>query len=141
MIADDHQRALLELQVNAPCGIGQDRSPNPHAAQHAHGKRDFLRRVALVEMNPPLHRRHRNASGFADNHLAGVPNRRGTRKMRDVGVGDASGIGEFVGKAAQAGTEHQRDSGTQWSSVQQILRRLFDARERIRGHLETVSRF
>ena len=42
VIADQHQRALLIIQINPARRVGQDDGTNSHAPKHPHGECNFL---------------------------------------------------------------------------------------------------
>ena len=75
VIADDHERALLVLQIDSAGGVGQNRGADAEPAQDAHGERDLLRGVAFVEMDAALHRGDGDIPDFADYQAAGVADR------------------------------------------------------------------
>jgi hypothetical protein len=55
VVADQDQRALLIIQIDASRGIGEDDGANSHASEDAHGEGDLLRRIAFVKMHAALH--------------------------------------------------------------------------------------
>ena len=62
MIADHHQRALRQLNVDPAGGIGQHQRLDAKQLKRANGKRDFFERVTFVVMHAALHRDHGNLS-------------------------------------------------------------------------------
>ena len=63
-----------------------------------------------------------NAAGFADDHLSGVADGGGARERGNFGVGDAGGVGERVGEAAEAGAEDEARSAGAGGARQDELR-------------------
>src|SRR5277367_2916613 len=93
VIADDDERALGELQIDAAGGVGENGGANAEAAEDAHGKRDLLRGVAFVEMDAALHGGDGDVFDFANHQTAGVADGGGTREAGNFFVGDARGFG------------------------------------------------
>src|ERR687887_2750563 len=80
-------------------------------------------------MNAPLHDSDRRGSDPACYQASGVPDRSGARKMRDLRVGDAHGIGHAIGKAAQPRAQHQPYLWAERGLGADELGRRFSARE------------
>ena len=100
VITDNDQRALGVLQIDAAGGVGKNRRTNSHAAQDTHRESDFLRGVALIEMDAALHRGHSHVPDFSDHQPPGVTNSGRTREARNFFVGDARCFAEFIGEGA-----------------------------------------
>ena len=112
VVGDDDQRALLVFQIDSAGCVGKNDGVNVHLVEHAHGEGDFAGRIAFVQMDASLHGGDWNAAGFANHHLPGVSDGGRAREEWNVGVGNADGVGEVVGKAAKAGAQYQSDLGT-----------------------------
>ena len=52
--------------------VGQHHGTQPERAQHAHGKCDLMRRVALVKMHAALHHDDRHSAEKAGNDAPGM---------------------------------------------------------------------
>ncbi len=118
VIADEHQRALGEAEIDASGGVGQDDGLDPHAGEDADRERDLLRGVSLVEVDAALHGGNCDFARFADYQAAGVSDGGGLWERRNFRVGDAGGIGERVGEGAEAGTEDEADPGAERRAFQ-----------------------
>ena len=55
VVADEDERALLIIEIDAAGGIGEDDGADAHASEDAHGEDNLLRRIAFVEMDAALH--------------------------------------------------------------------------------------
>ncbi len=83
VVADQHKRALLIIQIDPACRVGQDDGANAHAPEHAHGKRDLLRRISFIKMHAALHHGHGNKARRADHQLSSMPDRSRPRETRE----------------------------------------------------------
>ncbi len=104
MVANQHQRALLVIQIDAARRVGQEDGTNSHAAEDAHGEGDLLRRVTFIKMHASLHHGDGDRTRFADHHLSSVADRGRAREGRDLRERDAGRVGERIGETAEAGT-------------------------------------
>src|SRR5258708_207695 len=109
VISKDNQRALSVLHINSASSIGENQSARANSPQHARGKGHLGSRVALIKMHPSLHHGNGNAAALADHELSGMPNRRRTRKGRDVSVGNADSFSKVVGKSSETRAEDEPD--------------------------------
>src|SRR5579859_390944 len=113
MVANGHQAALRIVAIDAASGIGDNHGLNAHAGEHTNGKGDFLRGVALVEMNAALHGGHWSVANAADDQPSGMADGGGLREIGDPCVGNFGGTREFVGEVTEARTEDQGDAWAQ----------------------------
>ena len=118
VIRHDHQCALTVLAVDSTGGVGEDRSFDPHSAKHPHGKCDLGGRVAFVKMYAALHGGEREVTGVADHQAPGVTDSGRAGEAGNFGIRNLYRLGQFVGEAAEAGTEHERDPRVQGSLPQ-----------------------
>src|SRR5439155_697253 len=79
------------------------------AAQHAHGKRDGLRVVALVVVEAAVHYRDVFALEASHDKLAGMAWRRAFLETRDLRVRDAHGLGHVVRESPEPAPEDDSD--------------------------------
>ena len=140
MVANHHQRALAEVEIDGAGGVGEDRGANSKPAEHAHGKNHFLRWVAFVEMHAALHRGHGNVAHFSDHKTSGVAFDGRAREAGNFAVGNSRGAGEFVGECAEAGAEHQRDFWAQFRFREDEFRGAAGAGEFIRSRRAAFER-
>ena len=113
VVGDEHQVARVPQRVHAAAGVRDDEDARAESPQHAHGERDLLEGVALVAVEPALHRDHAPAGEGPEQELAGVTLDGREGKPRDLLVGDARRDRELAGEAAQAGAEDDRDVGNE----------------------------
>src|SRR5882672_10011960 len=104
---DNDQLALHKFALDAARRIGKDNGFHAHAGKDADGKRHVLYRVALVEMDAPLHSANRNFSNFADDEGTGVADGGGTRKIRNLRVRNFRCAGELIRECAEARAKDQ----------------------------------
>src|SRR6266404_8135494 len=102
VISEDNQRALSVLDVDAACGVGENRSAYAHSPEYARGKGHLGSRIAFIKMYPALHHGNGNVAGLAHHELSGMTNRGRTRKCRDVSIGNADSFTKVVGKSSEA---------------------------------------
>ena len=131
VVAYEHQRALLVIQIDSARGVGEDDGADSHAAEHAHGERDFLCRISFIQMHAALHCGDRNCAGLADDHLSGVADRGRAGERGDFGVRDSRRVAERIGKSAETGTQHQANLWMKGSSLQNKFCSGFRERELI----------
>ena len=93
VVADQDQRALLVIQIDAAGCVGEDDGTNSHAAEDAHGEGDLLRRISFIEMNAALHHGYRSHARFADYHLSGMADGSRAREGGDFVEMDSGGVG------------------------------------------------
>ncbi len=115
VVADEHQCALLVVEINPARRIGQDDGANSHAPEHARRKSNFLRGISFIKMYASLHHGHGDGARPADHHLPGVADRGGSRERGDVGVRSANRVGERIGKPTQPGAENKPNARAQGS--------------------------
>ena len=82
VVGDDHQVAHAEILIHAAGGIADEEGLDAQFVHHADGEGHFLHRVALVEMEAPLHGEDIDATQFAEDEFAFV-----TFDRRDGKVG------------------------------------------------------
>ena len=92
MIADHHERAFAQLNVDASRGIGQQERLYSQQLEGPNRKSNLLQRVTLVEVHSSLHGNYWNPFNLADNQSAGMSRNGGSRESRDIRVGDAGGF-------------------------------------------------
>ncbi len=98
-------------RIHAAAGVGDDQQFGAQGPHHADRKGDLPLRVALVGVEPALHRHHRHALQHAADELAGVADGSGLREVRDRGVIER-GLGlDLAGEAAQAGAQNDPGIG------------------------------
>ena len=102
MVTQHHQRTPSVLGIDASSGIGKYDGSNAHAREDAYRKGYLLRRIAFVQVYSTLHHRQRNVFQLADDKPAGVADGGALGKVRNLGVGDADSIVQFVSKAAES---------------------------------------
>ena len=81
----------------------------PERVHHADREGDLLEVVALVAVEPPLHRHDRPAAQPAEQQPAGVGLDGGQRKARDVAVRDLGLHRDLLGEPAEPGAEDDAD--------------------------------
>jgi hypothetical protein len=109
VVLDDHQIALSIVEIDSACGIGEDRGARAEPRKHANREGDFPPRVALVEMDAPLHDDDGTTGNLSQDELPRVANGRRAREMGNVGEADPYSIRGRVGKVAEPGTENDGD--------------------------------
>ncbi len=125
VVGEHDQCTLLVLPIDAAGCVGKNHGANVHAVKHPHGESDFPGGIAFVQVHASLHGGHRHAGGVSDHHLSGVTQGGRARKERNVGIGNARGVGKFVGETTQTGAQHQSYLRAQRRSVKaETLRRL-----------------
>src|SRR5688572_13043716 len=65
MVADHHQRALRQPDVNTTSGVRQNKRLDPEQLESANRKSNFLERITFVVMYAALHRQYRHALDLA----------------------------------------------------------------------------
>ena len=110
MVADQHQRALLIIEIDAARRVGEDDRANSHASEHAHREGDFVRRISFIKMYAALHHGDRERARLPDYQLSSMSDCSGSRKRRNIGVRDACCVCERVSKAAETGAENKTDA-------------------------------
>ena len=112
MVLDQHQVALGVLRVHPAAGVADDQHVAAQRLHHPDREGDLLERVALVEVEPPLHRRRPvlPAERAAD-ELPLVRRGGRVREVRDRRVGDGDGVRDVLGQPAQAGAEDDAGDG------------------------------
>ncbi len=113
MIANDNQCATSVSRVDAPSGIGEHDSFDPHAGENAHGKRNLLRRISLVKVNASLHGGDGDAIDGADDQIAGVADRCALRERRNLRIRNAMRVPQIVGEASESGAQDKCDARAQ----------------------------
>src|SRR5208282_3866002 len=87
VVAQDDQRALSVLDVDAPGGVGENQSAYASSTKHARRKGNLGRRIAFVQMHSSLHHGNGNvaarSSQLTDHELSGMTNRRRAWKCRN----------------------------------------------------------
>jgi hypothetical protein len=83
--------------------------------------------MSFIKMDPALHGCHGNIANVADHEIARMSFRAGGREMGNPRIRNNDGIGERIGKAAQAGAEHQNDFGLRFDLSTDEFRRLSGA--------------
>ena len=136
VIADEDQRALAVLRVDAAGGVGQQQRPHSQASKNANRERRLLRRVAFVLMHTALHDRDRHLAEFANDQPAGVADGGRAREKRNLLVNDRDRGLQVAGEISQAGAEHDGNARNSQGRVlrqcgQNELRRVFGAGELI----------
>ena len=96
-------------RLDAAGRIGQHHGADSQRAQHAHGKRDLERRVALVVVHAPLHDDNRRSAEQPRHDAPRVAFDGGLRKMRNLAVGHDGRIGDRIGHSAQPRAQHDAD--------------------------------
>src|ERR1700683_2893618 len=119
----------MEITIDAPGGVGKNHGANAHAPENAHRKRNFLERVALVEMDAPLHRGNSDTGRFAAHEPPSMANGRRTRKVRDAAVVNARRALQFVREAAQSAAQHHTNARPQLGAGKNELGSAFGTRE------------
>ena len=71
-----------------PAALVKTMERTPSGAQHAHAERHLRRRVAFVQVRAPGHHRDVQIAQFAEDQLAGVADRGGSRPAGNLGVRD-----------------------------------------------------
>ena len=66
VILDEHEITHIEIGVDATSGIRHHKLRDPQPMHEANGKRNLLRRVPLVGMQPSLHTYDRTTGEQAD---------------------------------------------------------------------------
>src|SRR5208282_4109727 len=119
VVAQDDQRALSVLDVDAPGGVGENQSAYASATKHARRKGNLGRRIAFVQMLSSLHHGNGNvaarSSQLTDHELSGMTNRRRAWKCRNVGIRNTDSFGEVIGKRPQPGAKNEPDLRPQGS--------------------------
>ena len=122
VIAQDHQRALVEIAVDAAGGVGKNHGANSHAREHAHRKNHVLQRVAFVEMHAALHRGNAEFAAVSPITMppgvADRPSNAGKFGMRRVV--NARRVSQFVRKAPEAAAEHHADARAKLGARERI---------------------
>ena len=139
MIANDDQRALSVLDIDATRSVGKNQSAYASTREHTRRKRNLGRRIALIQMHASLHHRNGHVPGLAKHQPSRVPNRRRTRKRRDVRIRNADRLGEVVGKRSQPRSKNQTDLRAQVRLPKHKRRRRLGATKEIRCHVSEVS--
>ena len=85
-------------------------------------------------MDPALHSRNRHLASEPDDHLSGVSHCCGAWEKRNMGIGNADGICEIIGKSAQTRTEHKRDFRAERGLRKQKLGGSVGVSESVRWH-------
>ncbi len=111
VIADQHQPAALQRQVDAARRVGEHHGPRADGLQHAHSEGHLLHVVAFVQVRPPGHHRHVQLAQLADDQLPGVSHRGGVRPARNIRVRDVLAFSKFVSERAQSAAQHQANGG------------------------------
>ena len=55
VVGDEHQVAATMMWIHAAARVGDQHRLDAEGREDPHGKRHLLRRIAFVEMKPPLH--------------------------------------------------------------------------------------
>ena len=100
---------LLMQRVQPARGVGDDQEPAAQLLHHPDREGDLPGRVALVQVEPPLHRHDRVPGQRAADELPLVALDRRPREIRDLGVGDR-GLGlDLARQGAQARAQDDAD--------------------------------
>lgn len=86
----------------------------PQGAHQADGPYDLRGIIALIEVYPPLHHRHRGVLHPTQHQPPCVARGGGYREPGDLPVGDHRLLAHHVGKASQSGTQHH---GGLWDKI------------------------
>src|SRR5205085_10488258 len=110
VIADHHQCALRQLDVNSARGVRQNQRLNAEQFESADRKRDLFKRVTFVVMHPALHRQKRHAVDFPDHETTRVTFGGRTHKPRYVFVRNRDCFLEVVSKSTETTAEYNCDA-------------------------------
>ena len=108
-IADDHQRALAEVQIHTARRVGKNDGLHAQQLHHADGHGHLPLFVALVGMKASLHHADLFAVQRAAVPAARVPRRGGYREAGNILVGDALGVFQAFHIVAQTAAQHHAD--------------------------------
>src|SRR5690606_9661025 len=106
-----HQLAGTEVRVEPAAGVGDDQAARAQLVHQLDGEHHVGGRVALVEVQAPLHRHHAAAGQAAQHQAPGVARRARGRHARDVGVAQRGLDLDLVGQGPEPGAQHQRQLG------------------------------
>ena len=110
-VGNQHQVPRGKAAVDAAGGVGQHHRLHPQQLKDIEGVADLLHGVALVEVEPPLHRQHRLRAQPPFQQRPLVALHRRLREVGDVRVGDLLCVGHTGGQVAEARPQHHRDLG------------------------------
>ena len=106
MVGKQNQLALLEIEANAPGGVGQHQGGDAQPAKNAHREGDFFRGVSLVRVDAALHHGDGSSSDGTEDQASAMAFDRGAGKVGYVAVRDGDGVLDAVGERTQPGAEH-----------------------------------
>ena len=113
MVLDDHEVAGGEGGVDGAGRVREHERPHAEAAEDPDREDDLVEGVALVEVDAPLHCRHRHAAGAADDEGSGVADDGGGREVGNLAEGHGHGVLEGLGERPEPGAEDDADRGPQ----------------------------
>ena len=108
-IADDHQRALAEVQIHAARRVGEDDGLHAQQLHDADGHGHLPLVVAFVGVEAALHHADLFAVQLAAVPAARVTRRSGHREAGNVFIGDAFGVFQAFHIIAQTAAQHHAD--------------------------------
>ena len=100
---------MAPVRVHPAAGVRDDERPRAQGVHHAHREGDLLQVIALVAVEPSLHRHHRPAAEAPEQQPARVGLDGGEREAGDLAVGHLGLDRDLAGKPAQAGAEDDPD--------------------------------
>ncbi len=102
VIGNEHQVARLEGNVDAAGGVRDDKEADPQAAEYPRREGRLRRRIALIEVNPPLQGCDAHALEFAQDQPARVSRGGGGREMRDLAEPDDNALPERTRQGSES---------------------------------------
>src|SRR5579859_1779488 len=112
VVFQDHQAALLELQVDSTGSVGQQRSLYTHARKDTHGKRDSLHGIAFIVVDAARHHRYRRLANLPNHQISSMANGAGAWEVGNRGIRNHLGIIELFRERPQARAQYQSDPRT-----------------------------
>jgi deoxyribose-phosphate aldolase len=126
VVVEHHDVAFAQVGIQPAAGVRHDQQLDAQGLHHAHGQRDLLQRIALVQMKPPVHRDDRRATHVAAHEPAVVREGRRTREVRDVRVVDHGFALDLVGKGGQPRAQDDAHPGSATPARSDGLKRVVD---------------
>ena len=110
MIRDQHERALLVLQVDSTSGIREHDRFHTEMSQSAHAESYFGRSVAFVEVITSGHHGQFQIAQPTQDQFARMSDGGRFRPSWNMFVGNLSTVREFIRKRTEPAAEHDGDS-------------------------------
>ena len=107
MVRQEHEGAGLEVQVDAPGGVGEDKGAHAQLGHHPHGQGDLLLGVALVVVDAAPQGGHGPAPAGAQHKGPLVSLHRGQGEAWDVREGDDGLVLQPVAEISQAAAQDE----------------------------------